>query len=140
MTTVIDSDILIGLFVPSDSLHELATRLQLECQAREATIYLPTAILAEFATVASHKIGLAYTQQAVAVLEQGYNLVDVDAALMHDAIVRYHKQTTKKNSLFDCIVMATAHKLSVDCVFACDGGYKQNGFMLIEEYLVQQKA
>jgi predicted nucleic acid-binding protein len=140
MTTVIDTDILIGLFSKNDPLHDTATRLHRECQQRGARIYLPTAILSEFATVALKYMELIDVQQAVRIIEPIYTLVDVDVSLMNNALSLYYKQTSKKNTLFDCSVMAAAQKYKADCVLACDEGYKKNGFTLVEDYLRHDKS
>jgi hypothetical protein len=50
--------------------------------------------------------------------------------ITHNAVSFYKTQTSKKESLFDCYVMAAAKKLAADCIFSFDKGYVKNGFVL----------
>jgi predicted nucleic acid-binding protein len=91
--------------------------------------------LSKFATLLTLKVGRVPTQQAVAELVCSYMLITHEPHDNLEAVQLYQKQTSKENSLFDCSVMIAAQVRAVDCIFSFDGGYKQNGFTLIEEYL-----
>lgn len=134
MTTIVDTDTLIGLMLASDVHHEQVLRLY--STLRQDTIfYLLSDTLSEFATLATIKMGRERTQLAVSELVRSHVLITLEPETALDAIQLYQKQTSKENSLFDCAVMMAAQTLAVDCIFSFDKGYRQNGFMLVEEYL-----
>jgi len=135
MTIVIDTDALVGLANADDSHHTQALRLAEELITRQASIHILPTTLAEFALVATTKIGLARSQKAAHHVRARYALMDVQGDITDEALNLYAKQTSKENSLFDCYVMIAAKRLSADCIFSFDGGYTQNGFTLIEEFL-----
>ena len=99
-------------------------------------LLLPTT-LTEFAAVAARELGLPQAQKAVHVLLNRYTLLDVDEVLAREAVAFYDKQTSKKNTLFDCYVMAMAVRAGADCIFAFDAGYTHNNFVLAKDFLAQ---
>jgi predicted nucleic acid-binding protein len=135
MTVLVDTDALIGLADVADGHYEQSTRLAHALLQRQATIFILPTTLAEFALVASGKIGMRATQQIVAVLIRSYTGVDIDQTLVAGAKARYDVQTSKEHSLFDCFVMEAAQRLAADCIFSYDKGYRQNGFTLVEDAL-----
>src|SRR5215213_2636860 len=135
MMVLVDTDALIGLADVADGHYEQSTRLAQELINRQATIFILPTTLAEFALVASGKIGMRATQQIVDVLLRSYTGVDIDQAMVAGAKSRYDVQTSKEHSLFDCFVMEAAHRLAADCIFSYDKGYRQNGFTLVEDTL-----
>ena len=64
-------------------------------------------------------------------------MLEIDHELTEDALDRFYHQTSKKESLFDCYVMAAASKYQVDAIFSFDQGYKKakNKFKLVEDIL-----
>ena len=137
MTTVIDTDALIGLADRSDALHKPATRIAEALLHRKARVLLLPTTLTEFATVAAKEMGLTQAKKAVHVLLNRYTLLAVDEVLAFEAVKIYDRQTSKKNTLFDCYVMAMAVRVSADCIFAFDAGYTHNNFALAKDFLAQ---
>jgi predicted nucleic acid-binding protein len=135
MTVLVDTDALIGLADAADGHYHESTHIAQELTDRCATIFILPTTLAEFALVASGKIGMRATQQIVDLLLRSYTSVDIDQALVAGAKSRYDVQTSKEHSLFDCFVMEAAKRLAADCIFSYDKGYRQNGFTLVQHYL-----
>lgn len=98
---------------------------------------LPTT-LGEFSTLATLRLGFDRSQYFTrTILHAGFRLLDITESLVIEANALLQKQTSKENSLFDCYMMIAAQRLSADCIFSFDKGYKQNGFTLLEEYLAR---
>lgn len=129
MTTIVDTDALIGLLISSDVHYFQANDLYQKLIDRDAQLFLLPSTLSEFATVAVNKIGLPLTQRAVQTILQGYTLLEIHDQMTRDATALYFQQSSKGNSLFDCYVMSAARNLSFD------KGYTQNGFVLARELM-----
>jgi predicted nucleic acid-binding protein len=134
MTTLVDTDILIGLTITTDAHYERVNALYTKILT-DTTLYLLPSTLGEFATLATIKIGRELTQKAVTEIAKSHTLITLDEQCVHTALMLYYKQTSKENSLFDCYIMAAAKQLSVNYIFSFDSGYPKNGFTIIEEWL-----
>ena len=140
MITVVDTDALLGLFIPQDVHHIHALELLERLVHLEAeTLILPTT-LSEFALLATSRIGMRQTKAAVDELTgTSFVTCDIAEADTKEALTLYKAQTSKEESLFDCYVMAVAKKLAADCIFSFDRGYRKNGHMLVEDFLTGEK-
>ena len=140
MTTVIDTDALLGLIDQTDAHHIRAKMFAQQLVQKAAHVYLIPTTLTEFAQIATDRIGLEQTQETVELfVKSGYSMYPISNDITQRAVSFHKTQTSKKESLFDCYVMAAAKKLAADCVFSFDKGYKKNGFMLIEDFFRQQE-
>jgi predicted nucleic acid-binding protein len=141
MTTIVDTDVLIGLVDEKDALHQRSVAAVEELTSRQALVFLLPTTISEFATLATIKIGFARAKEMTNfILLQGYRLVEVSERITNDANTLYQKQQSKENSLFDCFTMTAAQNLSIDCILSFDKGYRQNGFLIVEDYLRQVKV
>ena len=134
MISIIDTDAWLAIVNPSDELHLKAKAVLKALDSENAHLLLLPTTLAEFTTVATSKIGLERTKDAVeALIDAGtYVLLEIDDALTAKAIKVFLEQTSKKESLFDCFVMAAARKYKAECIFSFDKGYTKtkNSFKL----------
>lgn len=136
MNTIIDTDTLLGLFNSNDIHHTSAVDLTKKALEKGINIFLLPTTLSEFALLASSRIGLTETKQAVSHLTSSdYLTVDITEDMTKEAVKLYKKQTSKEESLFDCFIMVIAKKISADCIFSFDRGYKKNGFKLLEQFV-----
>ncbi len=139
-TEVIDTDALLGLFFERDAHAAAAYRIMQQLAERNTTIIIPPTTLSEFALLASSKIGVQKTQEAVERLaSKHFRTFTVTPQVTHEAVALYQKQTSKEESLFDCFVMVTAQHETADCIFSFDKGYTKNGFVLIEDFFRQHE-
>jgi predicted nucleic acid-binding protein len=138
MTTIVDTDSLIALVIEGDILHAKSQTIHQRLAEQGVKVYLLTSTLGEFVSLCTNKVGVASTQQAVQTFMRTYTVAHVDEDIVQKALPLYYTQTSKENSLFDCYVMAAAQQLAVDCIFSFDGGYKQNGFTLMEDFLSKE--
>ena len=136
MNTIIDTDALLGIFNTKDALHKNAITVAKELKKKGInTLLLPTT-LSEFARLASYQIGMEEAQEATeTLLNSGMSVLELTDDLTKDAVSLYKNQTSKKESLFDCYVMAMAKKLGISHIFSFDEGYtkKVNGFELAKD-------
>jgi predicted nucleic acid-binding protein len=136
MEILIDTDALFAIVDKNDVLHMRALKIVHHLVQQNATIYILPTTLAEFATLTNIRIGFEQSKRSVDfILRQGYQLIDTTSAMVLDANALYQQQTSKENSLADCFNMIAARRQSVDCLFSFDGGYTQNGFVLVENFL-----
>lgn len=132
MTIITDTDSLLALTFEEDALHK---RVLNAYGLIPGTIpFVLDATLAEYATLATIRYSKQQAKKYVKEIVESHELITLTIEDCRDAIELYGKQTAKKVSLFDCYVMATARRLQLDCIFSFDGGYEQNGFILIENY------
>lgn len=134
--TVVDTDALLALLIVADRHHNDARSiLKALNKIGEEIALLPTT-LAEFALVATYRIGRVKTQRAVEILaRESYALLQIDEDLTLKAAQVYLQQTSKEESFFDCFVMAAAKDLHASCIFSFDQGYTKNGFLLAKDFL-----
>ena len=79
-------------------------------------------------------MGKIKTHSAISKIQQlPFISLDMTEALIAEAIAIYLEQTSKKESLFDCYVMAAAKKIKADAIFSFDKGYQKNGFKLVSD-------
>ena len=134
MIVVVDTDALLGLFDPKDSQLEKADRVAGLLVEKGAEFMIAPTTLGEFALLASSRIGVEKTKDALQrIKEMSYGVVEISADFVGEALALYDRQTSKEESLFDCYVMAAARKVGADCIFSFDKGYKKNGFKLAED-------
>jgi predicted nucleic acid-binding protein len=67
--------------------------------------------------------------------EPSFNVVEVNKQTLIKASDYFSPKTSKKNTLFDCIVAALAEEYKADAIFSFDRFYSRNGFKLASELL-----
>lgn len=70
---------------------------------------------------------------AVTFTEPGIQVVEVNQETIKTAIKYFSPTTSKKNTLFDCIVAGVAEENKADAIFSFDKFYKSKGFKLASE-------
>ncbi|OGG02949.1 hypothetical protein A2W14_02110 [Candidatus Gottesmanbacteria bacterium RBG_16_37_8] len=134
MNVIIDCDALLGLFNIKDFHHQKAVKLIKKCVNEGINIFILPTTLAEFALLSSYKIGVRQAKKAVvALVSSDYLTLDITTEITKEAVSLYEKQTSKEESLFDCLVMVATEKLTCDGIFSFDKGYRKNGFSLLED-------
>jgi predicted nucleic acid-binding protein len=139
MTIIVDTDTLIGLTIATDVHHVRVVELY-NSLPPDTTFYVLSDTLCEFATLSTIKVGREKTQRAVTDIVNSHVLITLEPNIAFDAVQLYQKQTSKGNSLFDCAVMSAATSHKTDCIFSFDKGYKQNGFVLLEDFLSNSQS
>ncbi len=136
VNTIIDTDALLGLSNINDVHHGRATTLLRKLRDEDATIFLLHTTLGEFALLASSRIGVKETKNALKRLTNGgFVFIDINESLTKEAVLLYQNQTSKEESLFDCYIMVAAKKIAADAIFSFDKGYEKNTFTLVSSLL-----
>lgn len=136
MNTIVDTDALLGLFNTADPLHKDAAALAKKLAKKGVNTFILPTTLSEFARLASYQIGVKEAQEATKTLaNSALPVLEITEDLTKSAVSTYERQTSKKESLFDCYVMAAAKKLGIKYIFSFDEGYtkKINNFQLASD-------
>ncbi len=128
MNIIVDTDALLALINPPDSLHLKAKALLTAMFAQEVQLFLLPTTLSEFSLIAASRVGLNQTKAVVEVWTEGSNhqMIEIDKKLIDSAVKLFQKQTSKEESLFDCFIMAAAVRYEYDAIFSFDKGYLKN--------------
>lgn len=133
---VVDADAIVAQAHPQDSNHQKAVQTAQNLKNMNAQMIYPVTAICEAVTVMQHKLSSTASAYATAVVftNPQLQLTEVDQNTFTRAVNNYFKpETSKKNTLFDCIIMDTAEKFKADAIFSFDRYYKSKGFKLAEE-------
>ena len=135
ISVVLDTDGLLGLFNPLDNQADRAVELAERLADAGAEFWVLPTTLAEFALLASSRVGVDRTKSALRQIEEMcFGVLDVNRPLLREAMKLYDKQTSKEESLFDCLVMVGAESVGAQYIFSFDLGYKKNGYQLASDF------
>lgn len=128
---LVDTDAFFAIIEKDDSNHERALKIIKELKPGTTFTLLETTI-AEAATTLRRKSSKTSSLKFLKYIKsEGFSVFFTDATLLALAETYYLKQRSKKNTFFDCLVMAAAKIYNVDAIFSFDKGYKTNGFKLL---------
>ncbi len=135
---IADSDALIALLNEEDSNFAVARDTVKELVRRDAQVVFPLTAIVETVTTLQRR--LKQPRLAASVIEQVVSQeveVDpVDESLLKQALALFDLAGSKKNTLFDALVAATAQKRKTHVIFSFDRWYKKKGFTLASEYVL----
>lgn len=66
-------------------------------------------------------------------IDPAIEVVEVNKQTLTNAVSYFSPTTSTKNTLFDCVVVATAEEYKADAIFSFDKFYKSKGFKLASE-------
>lgn len=129
-----DADSLIALAYKDDVHHKKARQISDRLLAGGYQIIYPnTAILEAITTL---KRALNLSEKAILVNRQyqegAFNVVYVDENIQITASHIFNQANSKKNTIFDAVVAATAKELDADGIFSFDLWYPKLGFKLVD--------
>lgn len=129
-----DADSLIALAYKDDAHHKKARQISDRLLAGGYKIIYPnTAILEAITTL---KRALNLSEKAIFVNKQyqegAFNVKYVDEDIQIIASRIFDQTNSKKNTIFDAIVAATAKELDADGIFSFDLWYPKLGFKLVD--------
>ncbi|HLD26816.1 MAG TPA: type II toxin-antitoxin system VapC family toxin [Patescibacteria group bacterium] len=134
---VIDADAMIAQTNPKDIHHQKATEISQSLIKQNAQVLYPTTTIAE-ATAHMQRV-LNSTASAYGTVQLMTNpeaqVVEVNKQTLDNALRYFSPTTSKKNTLFDCIVAAIAEEYKADAIFSFDKFYKSKGFTLASELI-----
>lgn len=134
-TIVVDADAIIGQTDPKDPHHQKANEISQKLIDLGAQILYPVTAVAEanayMQRVLNNTASAYGTAQFMGSVET--NVIEVNKQTLIKALSYFSPTTSKKNTLFDCIVAAVAEEYKADAIFSFDKFYKSKGFKLASE-------
>ena len=133
-----DADSLIALVNNDDSNHQKAKTIILGLAKKKYAIVYPNTAILEAITALTRKLNLKNKAGLIAnqYLEGGFSLVWVDEEIQREALgFQIENAVSKKNTVFDCLVVACAKKVSAAGIFSFDKWYSKLGFKLAAELI-----
>jgi predicted nucleic acid-binding protein len=129
---LIDSDAFVGRINPDDAHHERANRIFQVLAEKKVRLVTTSFVVAETATVLSHRVGQSLAQAFLEVIQRGnIPVIHIDEALQAAALDLFSEQTKKGTSVTDCANVAVVRRLGITEIFSFDQGYpKRFGVML----------
>lgn len=127
-----DTDGLIAILSEEDANHKKAVATVVKLLQLEAQTVFPITSITETITTLKRKLnkpGLAAS--LIAQITSGnLSIEDVDKEMLNVALTVFDPKGSKKNTLFDALVIATAKKLNTKLIFSNDDWYTKQGFTL----------
>lgn len=132
---VVDADAIVAQAYPDDSNHKLAVSLSEMLNKLDAQVIYPASAILEATTVLQGRLNSGATAYdiAVAFSDPNIQIAEVNQTTLGRAIKHFSPTTSKKNTLFDCIVAAIAEEYKADAIFSFDKFYTTHGFKLAKE-------
>ena len=135
LVVVVDADAIIAQGDEKDPHHQKAAIISENLVSSGAQVLYPVTAIAE---------ANAYTQRVLNSTASAFgtaqfltsasiNVVEVNKQTLTQALNYFSPTTSKKNALFDCIVLAVAEENNADAIFSFDKFYKKQGFKLASE-------
>ena len=131
-TVIVDADAIIAQANPEDKHHQTATTItQSLIKINAQVIYPVTAVTEATAYVQRVLNSTASAYEMTGVFtDPNVHVAEVNQETLISALEYYSPKTSKKNTLFDCIVAVIADKYQADAIFSFDKFYKKKGFKL----------
>lgn len=127
-----DTDGLIAVLHEEDVNHKKAVEIVAKLLAHDAQTVFPLTTITE--TITTLKRKLNQPDLAAKVIERITNgelsIENVDTEMLSEALRVFDPKSSKKNTLFDALVVATAKKLGTKIIFSTDEWYSKLGFTL----------
>lgn len=134
---IADADGLISMLSKKDANHEKARAIiQIATSRGEKILFPATAITEAITTMQVRLENPALAKElATKVAASQLPIVAVDAEILEIAAGIYSPDGSKKHTMFDATVAATAKKLGTETLFSFDGWYRRQGFTLLIDSL-----
>ncbi|OGH38131.1 MAG: hypothetical protein A3B44_01015 [Candidatus Levybacteria bacterium RIFCSPLOWO2_01_FULL_38_21] len=132
---VVDADAIVAQAYPNDSNHERAVEISNNLNNLGAQVIYPASAILEATTVLQARLNSGATAYGTAVVfsDPNVQVAEVNQKTLTNALNNFSPTTSKKNTLFDCVVMAVADENNANAIFSFDKFYKSKGFKLASE-------
>lgn len=135
LVVVVDADAIVAQSFPDDSNHELAVKVSAVLNNLNAQVIYPASAILEATTVLQGRLNSGATaySTATAFTDSNTQIAEINQTTLTNALKYFSPNSSKKNTLFDCIVAAVAQEYKADAIFSFDHFYKTKGFKLAGE-------
>lgn len=130
-----DTDGLIAVLSSEDANHDSAVAVATKLLQLDAQIVFPITSIVETVTTLKRKLNKPdLAASVVARITSGaLSIENVDTDMLTVALTVFDPTGSKKNTLFDALVVAIAKKLNTKVIFSIDNWYTKLGFKLAQE-------
>lgn len=127
-----DTDGLIALLHEEDVNHKKAVATVTKLLAYNAETVFPLTTIAETITTLIRKLNKpGLVARVVGRITSGELAIEnIDTGMLNEALKVFDPKGSKKKTIFDALVVATAKKLNTDIIFSTDEWYSKLGFTL----------
>lgn len=132
---VVDADAIIAQTDSKDPHHQKANSISKQLIALQARVLYPVTAVIEANAHAQRVLSSTATAYRTAQFMAGptTDVIEVNKQSLVSALDYFSPTTSKKNTLFDCIIAAVAKEQKADAIFSFDKFYKKIGFKLAED-------
>lgn len=134
---IVDADALIALAMKDDPHHQKAVNINKKLIDQGVEVIFPVTVFPEALTTLKR----AFNQPKKAhlinkQLQAGaFQIEYITDRIMNRASQLFEQTISKKNTMFDAVVAATAEELQAEAIFSFDGWYPKLGFTLAENFV-----
>lgn len=131
-----DADSLIALAHKDDHNHKRAAHLAEQLLSKGYKIIYPNTAILEAITTLKRALNLPEKAHLInrQYLQEAFDVEYLSEAIQKNASQLFEeKAVSKKNTIFDAVVAATAKKLGADAILSFDSWYPKLGFKLAGE-------
>ena len=127
-----DADGIVALADEKDSNHQKAKKVSEWLLANDFEIIYPNSAILEAITALKRAKNLPEKANLVNKQYQSgaFTVEFIDEITQKQASIRFGKTVSKKNTIFDCIVIETAIKFNTRVIFSFDDFFDKQGFQL----------
>ena len=132
---VADADAIVAQASPGDNLHAKAVKTVKKLTQLNAQVLYPATAITEATTHIQRVLNSRATAYgtAIAFTNPNVNVIEINQDTINHATQFFSPTTSKKNTLYDCIVAAIAEERNADAIFSFDKFYKKKGFKLASD-------
>lgn len=132
---IVDADAIIAQTNPQDLHHQKATKISQNLINMNAQVIYPTTAVAEAVTHMQRVLSSTASAYGTVQLmtDPMAQVVEVNKQTITNALKFFSPATSKKNTIFDCIIAAIADEHKADAIFSFDKFYQKKGFKSAEE-------
>ena len=135
LVVVVDTDAIVAQIKKDDKNHLVAMAISGSLVDSNALVIYPATTVAEAVTFIQRSLNNPKVAHGTARLmaSSSAQVAAVNQATLNNAMKYFSATGSKKNTLFDCIVIAVAKEVHADAIFSFDRFYKKQGFKLASE-------
>lgn len=128
---LIDSDAFVGMFLPSDALHDHVKRMLTELRNAEKRVVTTNWVVAETATVLSNRDSQKTATNFLSMIEEGgIPILHVTPELELEVYRFFREQKKKGISMVDSSNVVIARHYGIDAILSFDKFYAQFGYQV----------
>jgi predicted nucleic acid-binding protein len=121
---LVDSDVFVGLLYEDDAHHERATELFAESQADEKVLVTTSYVVAETATVLSHRSGQDAARAFLRLVKTIPTLF-ITEDLHTESLEVFAQQAKRGTSVVDCSNIVVMRRFGIPHIFSFDKFYRK---------------